>query len=1024
MNSSKNQISSSIHIGQLNLQNSAKATTEARQIIQDFKFDFLLCQEPYSVGGAIRGFGLTTSNMVLGNRPDQERPMAGIICNPRLDPLELTHLETPYFTIAKINTITGPLNMISAYFQCALEIGPFIDETQKILNKIGGQMFLMCADINAHSTAWHDAEEDQKGTEFEQFIIKNGLMIVNRPNFPSTHKSGRNIDITICNRALKPFINEWKVYEDKSLSDHRLITLKIDLTLKNRASKSDSINIKKANFKRINEELENAYPQMLEQIPSRHMEIESLTERTTILFQNTLNRNAPRLIDRDRVVPWWTKELTKQRKSVQKARKSYQKCCPCRIKLVKQAIWLREKIRYKALMKTEKQKSWEAFVRETSNADPYGIAYKLGANKLRTKEILSTLKTNNEFTESNLDTLTLLVDQLIPQDMHLSDNETHVQLRQQANELQLSYNTEPPFSLDELEVSLKKAKDRRAPGPDGLPAEFFKKFNHSNKMKLLKHFNICWTNNIFPKIWKSAKMKIIRKSGDRDWTQPKSYRPISLMSVQGKIYERLITNRMNNHISDNNIISQSQFGFRKGIGSINAIEKVKNLTINSQSKYVIVILVDIQGAFDSVWWPTILLTLQKLNFSRNIQETISSYLSEREIFIKHDGETITRKVNLGCPQGSVLGPILWNLTFDNLLSKEYPPEVTPVAFADDIAYVIRGNSRRILEQAATTTGRILTTWAKEAKMTIAVNKTKGLILKGKLPGRPPAIRINGSPIIFVNEASYLGVTLDNRLTFLPHVKTIGVKASKLFGKLSRILKLKFGVKYSNLQILYKTVFVPIVSYASRIWDFRLQNGNIIRSLLATQRKVLLCISGAYCTTSLHALCVVRQVLPLDLKLKQIREVWESKRLLRNEVPNEVIERIENQWQEIWNTSTRGRYTFKLFPNIRERNILRHLQDITHVDIQILTGHGAFGTYLHKHNKRETSTCELCKQTEDDPTHGLLECNELSQVRYMMEEEFDKINLPRPWNLSSTLRIAEGTKIIFSIWKQMHELRNL
>lgn len=106
-----------IKLGQLNLQNSNRATSEARQIMHDRNLDFLMAQEPYSINGAVKGFGLTTTNFVLGNQDFDERPMAVIICKSRKEPLYFQQYSTKYFTVCKITTPAGPLILVSGYFQ-------------------------------------------------------------------------------------------------------------------------------------------------------------------------------------------------------------------------------------------------------------------------------------------------------------------------------------------------------------------------------------------------------------------------------------------------------------------------------------------------------------------------------------------------------------------------------------------------------------------------------------------------------------------------------------------------------------------------------------------------------------------------------------------------------------------------------------------------------------------------------------------------------------------------------------------
>lgn len=119
---------------------------------------------------------------------------------------------------------------------------------------------------------------------------------------------------------------------------------------------------------------------------------------------------------------------------------------------------------------------------------------------------------------------------------------------------------------------------------------------------------------------------------------------------------------------------------------------------NSNCKYVIALMIDIQGAFDLVWWPIIASRLRELNFSKNIQEVHGSYLSEKEVFLENNGEEVHRLMNKGCPQGSLFRPGLGNLTFDELLSQDFSGTTKTIAFVDDVTFQKESNARRQLEE--------------------------------------------------------------------------------------------------------------------------------------------------------------------------------------------------------------------------------------------------------------------------------------------------------------------------------------
>lgn len=105
-------------------------------------------------------------------------------------------------------------------------------------------------------------------------------------------------------------------------------------------------------------------------------------------------------------------------------------------------------------------------------------------------------------------------------------------------------------------------------------------------------------------------------------------------------------------------MSTSQYGFRSGKSTVDAIETLKEITRTTNFTYVATILVDIKGAFDHLWWPEVINNLQRINVSKTLFNTLKSYLSQRQVEITYDQETLTREMDLGCPQGSVLGPYL------------------------------------------------------------------------------------------------------------------------------------------------------------------------------------------------------------------------------------------------------------------------------------------------------------------------------------------------------------------------------
>lgn len=161
---------------------------------------------------------------------------------------------------------------------------------------------------------------------------------------------------------------------------------------------------------------------------------------------------------------------------------------------------------------------------------------------------------------------------------------------------------------------------------------------------------------------------------------------------------------------------------------------------------------------------------------------------------------------------------------------------------------------------------MLQDWATETKMSISSKKSKLLILKGNVNARPPVIKYTNIRIGKVDAATYLGVELETGLTFLPHVKKQSAKARNLFGKICRLIKVKFGASTVNLSFLYKTVFLAIMTYKAKAWHHSFAHWAIAENLKETQCQVLINTMGAYKTSPLQALCVISNNPPISLKL--------------------------------------------------------------------------------------------------------------------------------------------------------------
>ena len=217
-----------------------------------------------------------------------------------------------------------------------------------------------------------------------------------------------------------------------------------------------------------------------------------------------------------------------------------------------------------------------------------------------------------------------------------------------------------PITTSDFKGKLGKAKSSSAPGDDQVTYSLLKQSPDILFTKLILILNFCLQIGYFPKQWKAAKVVMVQKPG-KDHTNPKSYRPISLLPAISKIFERILSERLVDFLEENNILNKYQAGYRKGRSTQEHIfrlaQQVYNGFKNRECTYAT--FLDCEAAFDAVWTNGLMYKLYQLNMPKNFLRILSSFLKDRTLKVHVDG-SVSREVRLqaGTPQGSCLSQIL------------------------------------------------------------------------------------------------------------------------------------------------------------------------------------------------------------------------------------------------------------------------------------------------------------------------------------------------------------------------------
>ena len=359
----------------------------------------------------------------------------------------------------------------------------------------------------------------------------------------------------------------------------------------------------------------------------------------------------------------------------------------------------------------------------------------------------------------------------------------------------LNPNLNNKFTMFELQQAL-QSKRNSAPGADTISYEMLKQLPDSSKASLLSLINLSWKKGEVPRNWKLAEIIPILKPR-KDKLDPQSYRPISLTSAICKIMETMIAKRLTHHLERNQCLSKNQSGFRPGRSTTDQLTRLESAIKMAfmEKKIVVATFLDLEKAFDLMWTTGTILKLREFGITDNMLKWIHNFLTDRKIQVRVGVET-SDPLNLenGCPQGSVLSPILFNVIINTLQESLEKLTISLSQYADDAA-VWRANTNLnlALKQVQKALNEI-EAWAIAWGFKVSTAKTKAILFSKcrKIDDSNLKLELFGNKIEFVDKTSFLGMTLDRHLTWAPHILALKERCNTDLNLLKLVSGTSFG----------------------------------------------------------------------------------------------------------------------------------------------------------------------------------------------------------------------------------------
>lgn len=699
-------------------------------------------------------------------------------------------------------------------------------------------------DLNCYDPEWGAHLQNKQGREVAAAMADSGLHCVNADAPTWESACGRyesSVDATYVSSRIMGECHSWKFdYRYPDISDHKPVTFQMWWQQRKSADERATWDFSEAKWKRFRQRMArdiNIWREKVLAVQEVTQEVlNALAQELAEILRQNMRHCIPTRRRKAREQSWWTKNLERMYQDANKTKRRWRRNRRSAnlLRLYKAArerlsvATARAKAEYRArkMLRVSTQRKKELF-------DVYKQA------KQRRRFTMPTLRSGERTANTFEERAELLLDTYLEKNTTYAQRVSPRQQRideevdswQRLREQELATATEKGISVKELKEQLAKVAPYKSPGNDDIWPICLKRGGKPLLSALVMLYNVSWRNGMLPDEWRLAIVTPIAKPG-KDPTAPGSYRPISLLSVMGKLLEKIIQARLQQRAKSEKWLGERQAGFRGYRSAEDMVLTFTEETYRTRAKggATLVSFFDLAGAYDGVWLNGMRWKLRKqYNLKGRMYWWLDAFMLGRRMAVRVEGRVSRIEALIcGLPQGSPLSPFMFVLYVDDCSVAVVTTEENGLGqFADDMAVWTHAASRRdedLIAGEVTHQREVnrLREWTIEWKLGLQLTKCETMVIVPKAARRTIAethIWLGTVELKRVTKYKYLGIWIHETMDWTFHMEYVRKKTARNVAFICSLLHDRQGLQGAVAVHLFETLVGTVWNYGGALWSW-------------------------------------------------------------------------------------------------------------------------------------------------------------------------------------------------------------